>query len=68
MTYQKKCKILALIVFASLFISPPASAYLDPGFGNMMWQLLVALAFSFVFTLKMFWMKIMKFFKRGENN
>jgi hypothetical protein len=64
---KKKLKIFFLAVVLFFFIIPPASAYLDPGFANMVWQMVAAVAFAIVFTLKMYWMKIKDFFSGKKN-
>jgi len=48
--------ILALLV---LFVLPrSASAYLDPGTGSLIWQLLLAGALTAAFLVKRYWGKI----------
>jgi hypothetical protein len=51
--------ILALVVFAS-----PAYAYLDPGTGSMIIQLVVAGVLGALFTIKTWWRFICDFAKR----
>jgi hypothetical protein len=41
-----------------LVIPRPVSAYLDPGVGSVVWQLVIAVGFGLVFTLKIYWKKI----------
>lgn len=43
-------------------IIQPVSAYLDPGFGSMVWQIVAAFTFGLVFTVKIYWQKIKNFF------
>ena len=55
-----------LIVFTALFylILPQiAYAYLDPGTGSYIIQLLIGVLFGLLFTIKMFWGKIKMFLK-----
>jgi hypothetical protein len=56
--YQKKLKFFLFVAILVFVFSPPAAAYLDPGFGSMVWQLLAAVAFGVAFTLKIYWIKI----------
>ncbi len=57
-----------LIVLAMLVgFSESAYAYLDPGTGSMILQgLIAAIALSAV-TIKMYWHKLLAFFKRGND-
>jgi hypothetical protein len=59
-----KSKLLPLIVLLFLVIPQPVSAYLDPGFGSMVWQMITAVAFAAAFTVKIYWQKIKNFFTR----
>ncbi len=49
---------ILLILIALIVIPQSVSAYLDPGVGSMIWQLLVAVGLGLVFTLKMYWQKL----------
>ncbi len=59
MLISRKWKLL-LLVFALLCIVPftSAHAYIDPGTGNYLLQLVLAALFGALFVLKMFWAKI----------
>jgi hypothetical protein len=58
-----------LFVFLLIFVIPqPVSAYLDPGFASMMWQMVAAMAFAVVFVVKIYWQKIKSFFSRSKPN
>jgi len=62
-----------LALFISLtFFSKEAYAYIDPGTGSYILQLLMAVVFGALFGIKLFWNKIKDFFKsifsRGEGN
>jgi hypothetical protein len=58
-----KKKIVLLILLLSLALIPlPASAYLDPGFGSMVWQMMAAVVFGISFAIKIYWQKIKNFF------
>lgn len=52
-----------LFGFVLLAVPQAASAYLDPGVGSMIWQMLVAIALGAVFTLKVYWSKLKEYFK-----
>ena len=63
----KKITFGNLVLFSLLFvcITPQnAYAYLDPGSGSFLIQLLLAGIFGVVFAVKMFWRKIAVFFKK----
>ncbi len=49
---------ILLVLVALIVIPQSVSAYLDPGVGSMIWQLLVAVGLGLVFTLKMYWQKL----------
>ena len=50
------------ILLASLVLAPPVHAYLDPGSGSMMIQLLLAGAAGAAVALKIFWRRLLTFF------
>lgn len=53
---------LFLIVASQVTLSQNAFAYLDPGTGSYIFQVLVAAFIGSLFTIKMFWQKIKDFF------
>jgi len=55
--------ILAVIIFYSM----PAYAYLDPGTGSFVIQILIGAVLSTFFAVKMFWKKITAFVRRFFN-
>jgi hypothetical protein len=61
--------VLILPVLLLLF-TKDSEAYIDPGSGSYVLQLLVASFFAILFALKMFWRNIKAFFSRtgGKNN
>jgi len=61
-----KLKGLFFIILLFFLIPQPVSAYLDPGFGSMVWQLAVTTLFGVTFALKLYWQKIRNFFKRSD--
>jgi hypothetical protein len=61
-----KAKAIIFVMLLVFIIPQPVSAYLDPGFGSMVWQLIVTVLFGVAFTLKMYWQKIKDFFSRSK--
>ena len=59
------CALLA--VLASLLLVREAYAYLDPGTGSYILQILVAALFGALFMLKVFWGRIVGFFSKGSS-
>ena len=53
---------LVLIVALQSILSQNAFAYLDPGTGSYVFQVLVAAFIGGLFTIKIFWQKIKNFF------
>jgi hypothetical protein len=51
-----------------MIIPVPVSAYLDPGVGSMIWQMVAAAIFGMTFALKMYWTKIKNFFSKHEKD
>lgn len=47
---------------ALLMASPSAFAYLDPGTGSMILQMLIAGLLSALFAIRMFWARVKAFF------
>jgi len=56
-------KKIALII-AAVILLPSAYAYLDPGSGSMLIQIIFGSILGALFTLKMYWKKIVKYIKR----
>ena len=54
-----------IIVFFTLFFmfSRNAHAYLDPGAGSYILQVIIAFFLGLLFAIKLFWIKIITFFK-----
>jgi hypothetical protein len=53
----------ASIILGLLIYPSKAYAYLDPGTGSYVLQLLIASAIGALFALKMFWKRVSTFFK-----
>jgi len=56
-----------LAVLASLLLVREAHAYLDPGTGSYILQILIASLFGALFMLKVFWGRIVGFFSKGSS-
>lgn len=63
-----KSKVLFLVFLLVFIIPHPVSAYLDPGFASMVWQMIAAMVFAVAFTIKIYWQKIKNFFSREKSN
>ena len=53
---------IALLTFLSLFFVQPAQAYIDPGTGSFIIQLLIAGFLGGLYALKVFWKQVVGFF------
>ena len=53
---------LFLIIALQVILSQNAFAYLDPGTGSYIFQVLIAVSIGGLFTVKMYWQKIKIFF------
>jgi len=56
-----------LAVLASLVLVREAHAYLDPGTGSYILQILIAGLFGALFMLKVFWGRIVGFFSKSSS-
>jgi len=59
---HKLFRVLISMVVIQFAISQNASAYLDPGTGSYIFQVLIAAIIGGLFTIRMFWKKIKNFF------
>ncbi len=63
---------LFLLVLIIAFFPAQASAYIDPGAGNMVLQTIVAILAAGAVAIKMFWLRIVNFFRlifgKSKNN
>jgi hypothetical protein len=58
-----------MVIFSCiLLLVCPVSAYLDPGVGSMVWQMVVVVALGVSFAVRAYWMKIKKFFRREKTD
>ncbi len=62
MFIRKLFFILFLIVTLQFTLSKNAFAYLDPGTGSYVFQILIATIIGGLFTIKMYWQKVKNFF------
>lgn len=62
----KDTTFLLIIVF--LIFPKPAYAYLDPGTGSFMIQMLIAAVAGFGFVFRSYWKKIISNFKKKNDN
>ena len=61
-----KITILSALAAAILIFPPPAFAYIDPGTGSMILQLLLAGVAGLGVLCKLFWHRITGFFRRSK--
>ena len=62
MTIGRMLTILGLVALLQMLFTPPAHAYLDPGTGSYIFQLLLAAFVGLAFVIKVFWARIKGFF------
>jgi len=58
---------LILTIVVQIFFLQNAFAYLDPGTGSYIFQVLVATLIGGLFTLKIYWQKIKDFFSNRSS-
>jgi hypothetical protein len=72
MSFLRRVFALAAVLVAWQVLAPTASyAYLDPGTGSYVLQMALAAFLGSLFAVKMFWKRIVEFFKglfTGKNN
>ena len=61
----KKYTLLLVTIFCSL---PSAFAYLDPGSGSYILQMIIAGVLGGFYALKLYWNKIINFIKGNSND
>ncbi len=57
--------IVGLVFFSAMGIAPPAHAYLDPGTGSMLLQLLLGGVAGVLVVGKLYWQQVKALFGRG---
>ena len=63
---SKVINLLTVLAMGDLILAQKSFAYLDPGTGSYILQVLAAVIFSSLFTIKIYWKKIKKFFSRRK--
>jgi hypothetical protein len=63
---MRLAQLTVAIAALGLLLPGRSLAYIDPGTGSYMLQMLIALAVGGAFALKLFWGRIMGFFRRGR--
>jgi len=59
--------IRIIFIFVYLVIPREAYAYIDPGEGSIIVEIIIAFIVSGVFFIKLYWRKIISLFKRRKN-
>jgi hypothetical protein len=61
----RRCRAVAALTLAALLLAVrPAHAYLDPGSGSFIYQILIASLLGAGVAIRMYWRKIKGFFAR----
>lgn len=55
-------RTILLVILCYLSFIPQAFAYLDPGSGSYMYQLIIGLFVGGLFSIKLFWQSLVSFF------
>ena len=56
------------LLFLEFFFAKPALAYLDPGTGSYVFQILIAGILGIIVTISAYWKKIVIFFKKKRKS
>lgn len=64
----RRVSLGVLTLYLCLFAAPPGFAYMDPGSGSYLFQLLIAFFLGAGLAMKAFWGRIKAFFRRGEES
>ena len=64
-TIRKIIQISAIALAAAFLTPVSALAYIDPGTGSYVIQLAIAAFVGVMFSLRIFWKKIVRLFKKG---
>lgn len=59
----KRLMQLSLIIFLLPLFATPAEAYIDPGMGSYVFQMLMAAVIGGLFVVKHYWLRLTGFFK-----
>ncbi len=60
--------VLFLLFFCSLVFSRDALAYLDPGSGSYIIQILIGTLLGGFFAIKIYWRKLKSYFSKDRND
>jgi hypothetical protein len=58
--------VLCVLVIWALIVPKNAHAYIDPGVGSIVFQLIIALTLGVAYTLKIYWKKIISLFVKKK--
>ena len=61
---MKAVEVIVSVMLALILIPTRSDAYIDPGTGSFVLQMLVAAVLGVVFALKMYWQRLKTFFSR----
>lgn len=64
---RKPCALAAFILFFPLLFPSFALAYVDPGSGSYVVEVLIAMAVGIVFAIKLYWRKFTGLFRRRDD-
>jgi len=59
--------MLKFIIIFLLFVPCTAHAYLDPGTGSMIVQVIIGSVLAGLYMAKVYWRKIVQFFKKNKS-
>lgn len=64
---RRRCRLEQVVVVGYLLLlSREACAYIDPGTGSFMMQIVVGLVIGAGITIKLYWRKVKNIFRRGS--
>lgn len=64
---KKSVRLAAAVTFFSIMLAKPAYAYIDPGTVSFAVQAIVAALAAGLFAMKLWWYKIINFFKPSKS-
>jgi hypothetical protein len=64
MTFKRSLLMCLLLILASFVFAGPAHAYLDPGSGSYIFQLIIAALVGLAFVIKTHWQRIKAFLRK----
>ena len=65
---MSRSMILFLLFFCSLVFARDVSAYLDPGSGSYMIQILIGMLLGGFFAIKIYWRKLKSYFSKDKKD